>query len=54
MKQNPFAAALAAATLLLGAAINAAAQSDANSRAQVFAAVVKTVSEQFYDPAFTA
>jgi carboxyl-terminal processing protease len=52
MKPNSLAAALATATLLLAAATNGAAQSDAKSRAEVFNAVVKTVSEQFYDPAF--
>ncbi len=52
MKPNSLAAALTAATLLLAAATNAAAQSNAKARAEVFDAVVKTVSEQFYDPAF--
>jgi carboxyl-terminal processing protease len=52
MKPDSLAAALIAATLLLAAATNAAAQSNAKARAEVFDAVVKTVSEQFYDPAF--
>ncbi len=52
MKLNSLAAALASATLLLSAAINTAAQSNTESRAEVFDAVVKTVTEQFYDPAF--
>jgi carboxyl-terminal processing protease len=49
MKASSLAAA--AATGLL-AASTAAAQSIAETRVQVFDAVVKTVSEQFYDPAF--
>jgi carboxyl-terminal processing protease len=52
MKPNSPAAASAAATLLLAAATSSAAQSNAKSQAEVFDAVVKTVSEQFYDPAF--
>jgi carboxyl-terminal processing protease len=44
------AAATAAAVLLAGGSV--AAQSGTKSRAEVFDAVVKTVSEQFYDPAF--
>jgi carboxyl-terminal processing protease len=51
MKPNSLAASLAA-ILLLAAATNAAAQSNDKSRAEVFDAVVKTVSDQFYDPAF--
>ncbi len=52
MKPNSLAAAMAAATIFL-AATNAAGQSmHANAGGTVFDAVVKTVSEQFYDPAF--
>jgi carboxyl-terminal processing protease len=51
MKPNSLAAVLAA-ILLLPAATNVAAQSNDKSRAEVFDAVVNTVSEQFYDPAF--
>jgi len=50
MKLNSLART--AATLLLAAATYAAAQSSDKSRAEVFDAVVKTVREQFYDPAF--
>lgn len=51
MKLHSSAAALAAASILL-AATTAAAQSIAETRTTVFDGVVKTVSEQFYDPAF--
>lgn len=47
MKLNPLAAAVA-----LLVAFGAAAQTPEAGRARVFDAVVKTVSEQFYDPAF--
>lgn len=47
MKLNPFAAAVA---LLF--AFGAAAESPEEGRTRVFDAVVKTISEQFYDPAF--
>src|SRR5678815_1070766 len=51
MKLNSIAAALAAASILL-ATSTAAGQSNSQTRAEVFDGVVKTVSEQFYDPAF--
>jgi carboxyl-terminal processing protease len=51
MRPNSFAAAVAA-TMVLVAATSAAAQSITETHATVFDAVVKTVSEQFYDPAF--
>jgi carboxyl-terminal processing protease len=51
MKPNSSAAAVAVATLVL-AASTTAAQSFAQTRDKVFDGVVKTVSEQFYDPAF--
>ena len=51
MRLNSSAAALAATSILL-AATSAAAQSIAETRTSVFDGVVKTVSEQFYDPAF--
>lgn len=51
MKTNSLAAIVAAAAVLL-AANSAGAQSNARSRTEVFDAVAKTVSEQFYDPAF--
>jgi carboxyl-terminal processing protease len=49
MKMNPFATA--AASLLL-VAFSAAAETPEETRAKVFDGVVKTISEQFYDPAF--
>ena len=51
MKPKSSAAALTVAALIL-AASTTAAQSIAEKRAEVFDAVVKTVTEQFYDPAF--
>ena len=51
MRLNSSVVVLAAASILL-AATSVAAQSNAETRADVFDAVVKTVSEQFYDPAF--
>jgi carboxyl-terminal processing protease len=51
MRLNSSAAALAATSIFL-AATSAAAQSIAETRVTVFDGVVKTVSEQFYDPAF--
>lgn len=51
MKLNSTAAALAAASILLAAG-TATGQSSSQTRAEVFDGVVKTVSEQFYDPAF--
>jgi carboxyl-terminal processing protease len=51
MRLNSWAAALASAGISL-AATSVAAQSIAATRAAVFDGVVKTVSEQFYDPAF--
>ena len=51
MRLNSSAAALAATSILL-TATSVAAQSIAETRATVFDGVVKTVSEQFYDPAF--
>jgi carboxyl-terminal processing protease len=50
MKLNSSAAAVAAVCILF--AIGAGADSIAQTRAQVFDGVVKTVTEQFYDPAF--
>ena len=52
MKLNSTAAALAAASVLLLATGTAAGQPSSATRAEVFDGVVKTVSEQFYDPAF--
>lgn len=49
MKMKPFAAA--AASILL-VAFSAAAETPEEARAKVFDGVVKTISEQFYDPAF--
>jgi carboxyl-terminal processing protease len=51
MKAKSAAAAMVAATVLLVAS-SATAQSTAEARTQVFDDVAKTVSEQFYDPAF--
>jgi carboxyl-terminal processing protease len=51
MKPDSITAALAAASILL-ATDTAAGQSNSPTRAEVFDGVVKTVSEQFYDPAF--
>ena len=51
MRLNSSAAALAATSMLL-TATSVAAQSIAETRATIFDGVVKTVSEQFYDPAF--
>ena len=51
MRLNSSAAALAATSILL-TATSVAAQSIAETRTTVFDGVVKTVSEQFYDPAF--
>src|SRR5688500_2875473 len=51
MKLNSSAAALATASIGL-AASSVVAQSIAETRTTVFEGVVKTVSEQFYDPAF--
>ena len=51
MKLNSSAVAVVAVSIVL-ATTSAAAQSVAEKRAEVFDAVVKTVSEQFYDPAF--
>jgi carboxyl-terminal processing protease len=51
MRPNSFAAAVAASIIFL-TATSAAAQAIAETRATVFDGVVKTVSEQFYDPAF--
>lgn len=51
MKLNSTAAALATVSILLAAG-TATGQSSSQTRAEVFDGVVKTVSEQFYDPAF--
>ena len=51
MKPKSSAAALTVAALILAAGTTTA-QSIAEKRAEVFDAVVKTVTEQFYDPAF--
>jgi len=51
MRLNSSAAAVAAASILLGTS-SAAAQSKTATPAEVFDGVVKTVSEQFYDPSF--
>ena len=51
MRLNSSAAAVAAASILLGTS-SVAAQSKTATPAEVFDGVVKTVSEQFYDPSF--
>jgi carboxyl-terminal processing protease len=50
MKTNPFTATVASALLLAFSA--SAAEAPEEARAKLFDAVVKTTTEQFYDPAF--